>query len=120
MTIVGFSKPRLGSRAAERVRVKVMVDVRNGRRRFRGEVADISTTGVRLRTRDQLSVGSTHWVRLPNLEAMEVRVAWVAEFVTGCVFKQPLAPYVFEALLKSALKPDAAVAYIDRRAVHPV
>lgn len=94
--------PRIGSRAAERSRVEVMVDTRNGQTRFRAMVVDVSMTGVRLRTLNPLRQGQTFWVKLPMIEPRMIIVKWVDGFVSGCAFQEALAPYVLEHVLASA------------------
>jgi hypothetical protein len=108
--------PRLGTRRADRVRVEVVIDARNGQNRMRAEVTDCSATGLRLRTLNPLRVGQTFWVKLPGLESREIEIVWVDKFLAGCRFREPLDPRVFKAMLWSA-KPNGPGEVIDRRSV---
>lgn len=109
--------PRLGSRAADRVRLEVMIDARTGQNRLRAEIVDCSATGLRLRTLNPLRVGQTYWVRLPGLEAHEIEVVRVDGFHSGCRFKVPLDPRVFKTMLWSTRPHDPPSTVVDRRAV---
>lgn len=109
--------PRIGSRDAERVRLNVVIDARNGSSRLRAEVLDISATGIRIRTLNPLRMGSTFWVKVPPIEPLEIRVVWVEGFVAGCRFAQPLHRSVFKMVVE-AIKPEPSI--VDRRAIHRI
>jgi hypothetical protein len=109
--------PRLGSRRADRVRVEVIIDARNGQSRLRAEVLDCSATGVRLRTLNPLRVGQTYWAKLPGLESREIEVVWVNGFFAGCRFREPLDPRVFKAMLWSTRPGDPPSQVVDRRVI---
>ena len=113
-------KARLGSRRAERLPLAIVVDARNGHSRLQADVVDISSSGVRLRTLSPLRVGHSFWVKLPTIEAKQIRVAWVDGFVSGCAFTQPLAPCVVKTVIEAVARPDAALTYLDRRAIRRV
>lgn len=93
---------RLGSREAERWQIKATVDSRDGNRRQRASISDISVSGLRLRTLDPLRVAQTFWVKLPMIEPRQINVQWVDGFIAGCAFTEPLSEYVLAHILKTA------------------
>lgn len=113
--IDGERSPRIGSRQAQRLRVEVMIDLRNGQSRLTASVTDISATGLRLRTLSPLKIGQTYWAKLPAVEARHVTVKWTDGFIGGCEFDEPLPQYVLEHVMKSMTTSDPAI--IDRRGV---
>ena len=92
---------RLGSRKAPRRSVKLMVQARNGQQRLQAEAFDLSLTGIRIRTLNPLRAGTVYWLKIGNLESLDVTVMWVDDFVSGCRFNQPLHPAVYQSLLTS-------------------
>ncbi len=90
---------RLGSREASREPVRLMVQTRNGQHRREAEALDLSQTGVRLKTLSPLRPGSVHWLKIANLEPLEVTVIWSEGFYSGCRFTRPLHPAVYASLL---------------------
>lgn len=109
------SPPRIGSREAQRWRLEVMIDARDGQNRTNALVLDVSTTGMRIRTLSPLRLGQAFWVRLPGIEAHMITVKWNEGFVSGCSFTEPLAECVLKHLLHTARQNEAEGAPIDRR-----
>lgn len=107
--------PRLGSREAERVPLRVVIGARNGTHRLSAEVVDISVTGTRLRTLNPLRMGQTFWLTLPRIAAIEMKVVWVEGFLSGCTFTNALAPYVLQVVVDASRNPDDPVGHTDRR-----
>ena len=96
-----WDRHRLGSRKDSRAPIRLLVQARNGQNRREAQALDLSESGVRLRTLSQLRVGTAHWLKLGNLEALEVTVMWVDGFYAGCRFTKPIHPAVFQTLLSS-------------------
>ena len=92
--------PRLGSRDAPRGSFSVVVQCRTGQNRFTAEALDLSQTGIRIRTLNPLRVGTSQWVKVDGLEALETSVVWTSGFISGCRFVQPLHQAVYDRLLK--------------------
>ena len=108
---------RVGSRRADRVRVEVLIDARNGQSRMRAEVTDCSATGLRLKTLNPLRVGQTFWAKLPGLESREIEVVWVDGFLAGCRFREPLDPRVFKTMLWTTRPDNPPSEVVDRRVI---
>lgn len=62
-------------------------------------VSDLSFSGVRVSTYDDLSPGSTIWIRLPGLGQRAAAVMWVQDFTAGCKFHDPLAATELDTLV---------------------
>ena len=87
---------------AERSKVDASAAIRIGLRRGAVEVTDLSLTGVKIKTLDPLEPGTSLWLKLPMLEALELRVAWYRHFEAGCEFVRPLHPAVASVVTKAA------------------
>jgi hypothetical protein len=88
------------SRRALRKAVKMRAQLRDrGTTRFEIEVIDLSTTGFRAQTGFTLWPGTTVWLTLPGLAALESVVAWRDKTRYGCAFTKPLHPAVFDHIV---------------------
>lgn len=88
------------SRHALRRAVKMRAHLRDrGNTRFEIEVVDLSTTGFRAQTAFALWPGTTVWLTLPGLAALEAVVAWRDKYRYGCAFNRPLHPAVFDHIV---------------------
>ena len=103
MRIAASVVPDTGKRAQDRLKVDMRAEMRQPLRKGVAVfVTDLSAHGCRFETREQLSADSYLWLKLPGLEALYSRVAWVAQWEAGCEFGQPLHPAVVERLVRSA------------------
>lgn len=93
---------RVGSREAQRWPIDAKVDARDGNRHMGAVAADISVTGLRLRSLTPFRVGQQVWIKLPIIAPREATVRWVSGLSAGCEFSQPIAEYVLEHILKDA------------------
>ena len=94
-----------GKRAQDRLKVDMRAEMRQPLRKgVPVFVTDLSAHGCRFETRERLAVDSNLWLKLPGLEALYSRVAWVAEWEAGCEFGQPLHPAVVERLVKAGAR----------------
>jgi hypothetical protein len=64
------------------------------------EILDLSTHGFRARTHLALAPGTDVWLKLPGLETLHGRVAWMQGTLIGCAFAQPLHPAVLEMIVR--------------------
>ena len=96
---MSVEEPRLGSRLAARFALDAVVEARSGQVRSSLQVVDLSRTGARLKTLSPLRLGNTLWLKLPMLEALQVKVVWVNGVLAGCLFEQPLHEAVFRNLV---------------------
>ena len=88
------------NRLALRKAVKMKAHLRDrGNTRFEIEVVDLSVTGFRAQTSFTLWPGTTVWLTLPGLAALEAVVAWRDKFRYGCAFSKPLHPAVFDHIV---------------------
>lgn len=88
------------ARHALRKAVKMRAHLRDrGNTRFEIDVVDLSTTGFRAQTAFTLWPGTTVWLTLPGLAALEAVVAWRDKYRYGCAFAQPLHPAVFDHIV---------------------
>ena len=88
-------------RAEAREPASVSAPYRCGMKRSSVVLVDISRMGVRISTLDPLQPGSTFWIKLPNLEPLEMSVVWAKGFEAGCRFLQPLHPAIFQVVAQA-------------------
>jgi len=82
-------------RNADRVPVTVRANLRQrGASAVSVQILDLSTHGFRIDTHLTLEIGAQIWLRLPGLEAIPARVAWIEGHQAGCAFDRPLHPAV--------------------------
>ena len=86
----------VGGRRAERRKIDATVQFRSGTKRANVMVRDISRFGARIGGVYLAHVGDHFWLKLPMIEAIEARVAWVEDFEFGCEFARPLNEIVFD------------------------
>ena len=97
LALAGIPKDRKADRAS--------VDIDAGLRR-RGasgvsvQILDLSTHGFRASTHLDLPPGADVWLKLPGLEAMHSRVAWMNGHCVGCEFVRPLHPAVLDMVVR--------------------
>ena len=90
-------------RQAERAEVKLAAAARRqGGHGYAIKLLDISTRGCRIETASLLHAGTNIWLKLPGLEAIYARVAWVRGVRAGCQFATPLHPAVVDRIVASA------------------
>lgn len=91
------------SRNAERVPVALTAALRQrGGAQVSVGILDLSTHGFRLDTHLNMPVGTPIWLRLPSLEAVPAKVAWVQGHCAGCAFDRPLHEAVLELIILRA------------------
>jgi hypothetical protein len=95
----------LSSRKTERTPVAADARLRQGFNKCMVEVVDLSATGLRIKTADQLQVGDVVWITLPSLAPLEVRIVWFRDWEAGCEFVNPLHPAVADAVAARSRKP---------------
>jgi hypothetical protein len=66
------------------------------------QIMDLSTHGFRAATHLELEPGSDVWLKMPGLESMHARVAWMQGHLMGCAFVRPLHPAVLEMVVRAA------------------
>jgi hypothetical protein len=88
-----------GRRNSSREHAEVVVDVREKQYRMPAEVVDFSHTGIQLKFREGISVGTSIWVKFPGFDQIAARVIWVNHWNAGCEFGKPLYPPIFEHLV---------------------
>jgi hypothetical protein len=66
------------------------------------QVLDLSTHGFRAATHLDLIPGSDVWLKLPGLESLHSRVAWMQGHLMGCEFVRPLHPAVLQMVVRAA------------------
>jgi hypothetical protein len=64
------------------------------------QIIDLSTHGFRASTHLDLQRGSDIWLKLPGLEALHARVAWMNGYLVGCAFVRPLHPAVLQMVVR--------------------
>lgn len=70
------------------------------------QLRDISRFGARIAGVFLVQVGDHFFIRLPGLDSIEARVAWVRDFEFGCEFIQPLHEAVLEFRLRPGIPGD--------------
>jgi hypothetical protein len=66
------------------------------------QILDLSTHGFRAATHLDLMEGSDVWLKMPGLESMHARVAWMKGHLMGCEFVRPLHPAVLDMVVRAA------------------
>jgi hypothetical protein len=66
------------------------------------QIMDLSTHGFRAATHLELEPGSDVWLKMPGLESMHARVAWMRGHLMGCEFVRPLHPAVLDMVVRAA------------------
>ncbi|HEX8401522.1 MAG TPA: PilZ domain-containing protein [Allosphingosinicella sp.] len=64
------------------------------------QIIDLSTHGFRASTHLDLQKGADVWLKLPGLEALHSRVAWMSGYLVGCEFVRPLHPAVLTMVVR--------------------
>jgi hypothetical protein len=72
------------------------------RKRVDVEIANLSTRGCAVGSRESQRVGTRCWIILPTLEGWEARVAWSRGAQHGLDFSRPLHPAVAEMIVARA------------------
>jgi hypothetical protein len=95
--------PGCDGRRAERKEVALGAGLRQrGAHAVTVQVLDLSTDGFRAATHLDLVPGSDVWLKLPGLESLHSRVAWMQGHMMGCQFVRPLHPAVLQMVVRAA------------------
>jgi hypothetical protein len=95
--------PKKPGRKAERLPVELGAGLRQrGAGGITVQILDLSTHGFRASTHLELQIGTDVWLKLPGLESLHAKVAWMEGFLVGCAFEQPLHPAVLQMVLRKA------------------
>ena len=93
--------PASDGRRAERANVAIGAGLRQrGASSVSAQILDLSTHGFRASTHLDLEMGADVWLKLPGLEAMHAKVAWVSSHFIGCAFERPLHPAVLQMVVR--------------------
>jgi hypothetical protein len=88
-------------RKAERTHVEMGAGLRQrGASGVSVQILDLSTHGFRASTHLDLQKGADVWLKLPGLEALHARVAWMNGYLVGCEFIRPLHPAVLQMMVR--------------------
>lgn len=88
-------------RSAPRLRVAIPGFLRPaGGKRLVTNTRDISRSGFAAIAIARLQPGTTCWLTLSDMPALEAEIVWWEGGVVGCAFKQMLEPSTLEALLE--------------------
>ena len=85
--------------AADTVQLNLAARVREGTRRWKIEVSDITTRNVTFESFVPLRIGTLLWIVLPGLEGWPARIVDIDGYHFTCEFTQPLHPAVLERIL---------------------
>ena len=88
-------------RVAERTHCEIGAGLRQrGASGVTVQILDLSTHGFRASTHLDLEKGADVWLKLPGLEALHARVAWMNGYLVGCEFQRPLHPAVLQMMVR--------------------
>lgn len=93
--------PDGGGRRSERWPFSAEVQFRSGTRRANVRLRDISPHGARVQGVYLVRADDHFYIKLPGIEPIEARVAWVEDFEFGCEFARPINQSVLDALVRS-------------------
>jgi hypothetical protein len=97
----GLAGAGANPRKAERTYVDMGAGLRQrGASGVSVQVLDLSTHGFRASTHLDLQKGADVWLKLPGLEALHARVAWMNGYLVGCEFVRPLHPAVLQMVVR--------------------
>jgi hypothetical protein len=82
-----------------RTPIELDVGYREGSARGSVHVVDLSPSGVKIESHLLLEPDTHIWLKLPGLEALQARIAWVRKQHAGCEFVRPLHPAVFDRVV---------------------
>lgn len=87
-------------RKAERAHCEIGAGLRQrGASGVSVQILDLSTHGFRASTHLSLETGADVWLKLPGLEPLHARVAWMRGYLVGCAFDRPLHPAVLQMVV---------------------
>ncbi|MFM5916720.1 MAG: PilZ domain-containing protein [Novosphingobium sp.] len=87
-----------GGRRVDRFAFSAEVQFRSGTRRAVVQVRDISTLGARVSGVFRVHVDEHIYLKLPMIEPIPARIAWINSFEFGCEFDRPLGEPVLAAI----------------------
>jgi hypothetical protein len=88
-------------RKAEREHVELGAGLRQrGASGVTVQIVDLSTHGFRASTHLDLPKGADVWLKLPGLEPLHAKVAWMNGHLVGCAFEKPLHPAVLQMMVR--------------------
>ena len=90
----------LSERRVNRQAFDAVVQFRSGSRRADVKVLDISAMGARISGVFLVREHDQFFLKLPMIEPVPARVAWVEEFEFGCEFARPLSEVVLDAIIR--------------------
>jgi len=105
MTLTGEISTHAGydGRRAARTDVVLGAGLRQrGAHAITVQIMDLSTHGFRAATHLELEPGADVWLKMPGLESMHARVAWMRGHLMGCEFVRPLHPAVLDMVVRAA------------------
>ena len=88
--------PRNGDRRVSACEAQLR---RLGNPTFSVGVRDVSPTGCKVDLVERPSVGEVMQIKLPGLEALDARVAWIEGYIAGLKFDRAIHPAVFDMLM---------------------
>lgn len=91
----------VNERKAERANVELGAGLRQrGASGVSVQILDLSTHGFRASTHLDLQNGADVWLKLPGLEPLHAKVAWMNGHLVGCAFEKPLHPAVLDMMVR--------------------
>lgn len=72
---------------------------RSGQSAYRVRVFDLTARGCKIEFVQRPGIGETLWAKFDGLEALEAKVRWIEDHLTGIEFVRPMYPSVFQLLL---------------------
>ena len=90
------------SQVGQTIQLNLAARVREGTRRWKIEVSQITTRTVEFESFVALRIGTLLWIVLPGLEGWPARIVDIDGYRFVCEFTQPLHPAVLERILKSS------------------
>ncbi len=91
--------PTIESAPGDVVQLNLAARVREGTRRWKIEVSNITTRSVEFESFVPLRIGTSLWIVLPGLEGWPARIVDIDGYRFICEFTQPLHPAVLERIL---------------------
>ena len=91
-----------GGRRADRFAFAGEVQFRSGSRRANVQILDISTLGARISGVFLVHENDHIFLKLPLIEPIPARVAWVQTFEFGCEFDRPISEVILAAITAAA------------------
>ncbi|MEQ7873927.1 PilZ domain-containing protein [Sphingomonas sp. ASV193] len=96
-------------RQSGRVAMRCELEFRkHGGSRYPVDIFDISPEGARISPPVRVEAGQQVWLKVPGMDAIHGRIAWMRDWQAGVEFDNPFHPAVFQLIVERLRGPSAS------------